>query len=178
VKDSESFTKLVKVSKSFTKLVKVSKSFTKLVKVSESFTKLVKDLVLAKDLVKDFETTVTWETKKYSQSVVPVFPLLLAGALQISKRRLLQFYLNNIRKGTGRVSVGVSPRRREKISGRSSAASSALAKGGGGGSAGRGRGKTGGRGPKHKANASILTVTGAFTISYHTETAATQRKCL
>jgi len=40
------------------------------VKVSESFTKLVKDLVkdLMKDLVKDlqldFETTVTWETKK------------------------------------------------------------------------------------------------------------------
>jgi len=52
----------VKVSKSFTKLVKVSKSFTKLVKVSESFTKLVKDLV--KDLQLDFETTVTWETKK------------------------------------------------------------------------------------------------------------------
>jgi hypothetical protein len=44
------------------------------------------------------------------------------------------------------VSVGVSPRRREKISGRSSAASSALAKGRGGGSAGRGRGETGGRG--------------------------------
>jgi hypothetical protein len=40
------------------------------VKDSESFTKLVKDFVkdLMKDLVKDlqldFETTVTWETKK------------------------------------------------------------------------------------------------------------------
>jgi hypothetical protein len=44
------------------------------------------------------------------------------------------------------VSVGVSKRRREKISGRSSTVSSALAKGRGGGSAGRGRGKTGGQG--------------------------------
>jgi ribosomal protein L15 len=75
------------------------------------------------------------------------------------------------------VSVGVSPRRREKISGHSSAASSASAVGRGGGYAGRGRGKTGGRGPKHKADASVLMVTGAFTPSYHTETAATQTKC-
>jgi len=36
------------------------------VKDSESFTNLVKDLMkdLVKDLQLDFETTVTWETKK------------------------------------------------------------------------------------------------------------------
>jgi hypothetical protein len=100
VKDSESFTKLVKVSKSFTKLVKVSESFTKLVKVSESFTKLVKDLVLAKDLVKDFETTVTWETKKYSQSVVPVFPFLFALDAQVHEGGQLHWTGHNLMKDT------------------------------------------------------------------------------
>jgi hypothetical protein len=75
----------VKDLETFTNLVKVSKSFTKLVKVSESFTKLVKDLMkdLVKDLHLDFETTVTWETKKYSQSVVPVFPFLFALDAQV-----------------------------------------------------------------------------------------------
>jgi hypothetical protein len=104
VKDSESFTNLVKVSKSFTKLVKVSKSFTNLVKVSESFTKLVKDLVkdLAKDLllVKDFETTVTWETKKYSQSVVPVFPFLFALDAQVHEGDQLHWTGHNLMKDT------------------------------------------------------------------------------
>jgi hypothetical protein len=98
VKDSESFTKLVKVSKSFTKLVKVSKSFTKLVKVSESFTKLVKDLV--KDLHLDFETTVTWETKKYSQSVVPVFPFLFALDAQVHEGDQLHWTGHNRMKDT------------------------------------------------------------------------------
>jgi hypothetical protein len=102
VKDSESFTKLVKVSKSFTKLVKVSKSFTNLVKVSESFTKLVKDLVkdLAKDLHLDFETTVTWETKKYSQSVVPVFPFLFALDAQVHEGDQLHWTGHNLMKDT------------------------------------------------------------------------------
>jgi hypothetical protein len=90
----------VKVSKSFTKLVKVSKSFTncKLVKVSESFTKLVKDLVkdLAKDLHLDFERTVTWETKKYSQSVVPVFPFLFALDAQVHEGDQLHWTGHNL----------------------------------------------------------------------------------
>jgi hypothetical protein len=42
------------------------KNFTNLVKDLETFTNLVKDLMkdLVKDLQLDFETTVTWETKK------------------------------------------------------------------------------------------------------------------
>jgi hypothetical protein len=71
VKDSESFTKLVKVSKSFTKLVKVSESFTKLVKVSESF-----------------------------KSVVPVFPFLFALDAQVHEGGQLHWTGHNLMKDT------------------------------------------------------------------------------